>query len=200
MGKFNANSLSYSQNLPAFLAKLQGQYNDDRNGQRADPILATQRRAAKKRSASEEAEDAPLILDDNGNVMAGVTVDTDGTATMDNKDKYDEAGTTKRYEKTSTSLDGVAGIGAGKKKRLGRVIGGESDNDSDNSNSTDRRKRKRRFRDNDVKSDDGKARAKVSEDGGAIKKATSQGSEKDNVKKKKKARKIQLSFEDEDEG
>ncbi|KIH89785.1 hypothetical protein SPBR_01033 [Sporothrix brasiliensis 5110] len=200
MGKFNANSLSYSQNLPAFLAKLQGQYKDDRNGQRADPILATQRRAAKKRSASEEAEDAPLILDDNGNVMAGVTVDTDGIATMDNKDKHDEAGTTKRYEKTSTSVDGVVGIGAGKKKRLGRVIGGESDGDSDNSNSTDRRKRKRRFRDNDDKSDDGKARAKVSEDGGAMKKATSQGSERDNVKKKKKARKIQLSFEDEDEG
>lgn len=151
MGKFNANNLSYSQDLPPFLAALHGQYSD-RHGGGPDPILASQRRSAKKRSASEEAEDAPLVLDVHGDVVAGVAFGKDGTATMvegeeeeDEKEK-DGGKKVKSIEGAMQGVDGVAGIGAGKKKRVGRVIGGggsNDNNDDDDNNDAARRKRKR---------------------------------------------------------
>lgn len=203
MGKFNANSLSYSQNLPPFLAKLQGQYNNDRNGERADPILAAQRRAVKKRSASEEAEDAPLVLDDHGDVVAGVTFGKDGAATLDETGGDSNGGGEEAKEggKTSVAVDSIAGIGAGKKKKVGRVIGGEGDGEGEEGATTDRQKRKRPTRgddDNDPTTKDTKD-TRGSKDKDTKKKTATAAGGKD--KRKKKAKKIQLSFEDdEDEG
>ncbi|CAK7238401.1 hypothetical protein SEUCBS140593_010651 [Sporothrix eucalyptigena] len=195
MGKFNAKSLSYEQNLPPFLARLQGQYNGgNRDG--PDPILAAQRRAAKKRSASEEAEDAPLVLDDRGDVVPGVTFGKDGKASMQ---ETDTEGEVEKEHTPSSGVDAVAGIGAGKKKKVGRVIGGGEDEDDTKNikdvNDADRRKRKRTVEEDDTK--DAKAKDNKDKDG-KIKTTSSSSVNKD---KKKKKKKIQLSFEDdEDEG
>ncbi|CAK7232090.1 hypothetical protein SCUCBS95973_008144 [Sporothrix curviconia] len=212
MGKFNANSLSYDQSLPPFLARLHGQYNGgNRDG--PDPILAAQRRAAKKRSASEEAEDAPLVLDDHGDVVAGVTFRKDGKATMDEAETEEDGADgigpvgSGGASTSAREVDAVAGIGAGKKKRVGRVIGGGSDNEEDkkdndkgNDNaSTDRRKRKR-MADEDTK--DATEKNAKDKDGKDDKGKTAASSGSKGMKdKKKKKKKIQLSFEDdEDEG
>ncbi|KXJ97639.1 hypothetical protein Micbo1qcDRAFT_156591, partial [Microdochium bolleyi] len=70
--KINARNLTYDGTLPPFLARLHGQHSaaSDRDGG-PDPMLAARRRpGGKKRSASEEAEDAPLVVDEQGNVVS----------------------------------------------------------------------------------------------------------------------------------
>ncbi|KAF3005285.1 hypothetical protein E8E14_007991 [Neopestalotiopsis sp. 37M] len=128
--KITSKNLSYDQSLPPFLARLRGQQVLD--AQSPDPNLAARRRAAKVRSASEEAEDAPVVVDEDGNVVqlkAGELGDededngengknADGTTTVDKK-KDDPAAAPEKEK--------AAGIGAAKKRKVGRVIGGDDD-------------------------------------------------------------------------
>lgn len=64
--KITAKNLTYDNALPPFLARLRGEQSARRG---PDPILAAQRRPGQKRSASEEAEDAPVVVDEDGNVV-----------------------------------------------------------------------------------------------------------------------------------
>lgn len=79
--KITSKNLTYDSTLPPFLAALRGQAV---GSQGPDPILSGRRRGAKKRSGSEEAEDAPLVLDEDGNAVA-VEFEKDGTV----KDRQD---------------------------------------------------------------------------------------------------------------
>ena len=72
--KVTSKNLSYASNIPPFLAALQAQASG-RTG--PDPLIAAQRRSAKKRSSSEEAEDVPLVVDEEGNVVS-LEIDRDG--------------------------------------------------------------------------------------------------------------------------
>ncbi|EEY21691.1 conserved hypothetical protein [Verticillium alfalfae VaMs.102] len=123
--KINAKSLSYSSDLPPFLRALHAQSRGDASAG-PDPILAGRRRAIKKRSASEEAEDQPLVVDENGNV---VTINDDNNDDDGlNKDSQvpDDASTAVAKmprQRQSGKKEKVAGIGAGRKRKVGKIVG-----------------------------------------------------------------------------
>ncbi|KAF9878069.1 hypothetical protein CkaCkLH20_04645 [Colletotrichum karsti] len=116
--KITSKNLSYDTKIPPFLRALHAQAAG--NAADPDPILSKRRRAAKKRSESEEAEDAPLVVDDEGNVV-DVQVDKDGGVAED-PEKRDE-GETKELKDEKRETEKVAGIGASKKRKAGKVIG-----------------------------------------------------------------------------
>ncbi|KAF4991037.1 hypothetical protein FGRMN_8062 [Fusarium graminum] len=116
--KINSKNLSYDNAAPPFLAALRAQAAGARG---PDPILAAQRRSAKKRSSSEEAEDAPLVVDEDGNVVS-LEVDKDGVV-KDNGDQELEPVEVKEAAKESESK---AAIG-GRKRKVGKVVGDAAD-------------------------------------------------------------------------
>lgn len=179
--KITGKNLHYDQSLPPFLARLKGQHAVDTDT--PDPILASRRRQAKPRSASQDAEDVPLIVDDDGNVLAHVEVAADGTVTTnqeaDAADGGDEGSTETGGDKDGgkdgkgvAAGDKLATIGASKKRKLGKVVGAAVEDDKQDKDSTGLQRQ-----DGDAKGDD-KTKAPV--------------------KAKKKAKKIKLSFGDDD--
>jgi hypothetical protein len=188
MSKITAKNLQYNSSLPPFLARLRGEAAGDPNG--PDPILAAHRRPTKKRSGSAEAEDAPLVVDERGNVV-DVSVSADGTV----KEQEPSEGTVVVAEATNHSPDGdkptdgdaAAAAAAGgekladatsqrKKRKVGRVVGADAEEDD-----LDGRNGKKRGPETD--------KSKERDDSAAAGKP----------KGKKKAKKIKLSFGD-DEG
>jgi len=228
--KINSKNLTYDSFLPPFLARLRGQQQAEHSGG-PDPILAAHRRPGQKRSASEEAEDAPVVVDEEGNVVDFPTIkesDNDkdinkesggaekGEDDSTNKDKNEVRGTGGEGEKEK-----VAGIGASRKRKVGRVVGEQSDDeDGNNSNSNSNpNSRKHLSKPQDDEARIAKASADIrrlvdgdkhqDEDRGTASKAVEkkqsqeegrkqQQKEKTTVKsaKKKTAKKIKLSFGD----
>ncbi|ORY63325.1 uncharacterized protein BCR38DRAFT_436528 [Pseudomassariella vexata] len=185
--KITGKNLTYDQTLPPFLAALRGQHTGTGSNS-PDPILAARRRHAKVRSASEEAEDAPVVVDEEGNVVdVKVTDDDDGEATANgNGNKNSSAEEEKRREmETAKEPEKVAVIGAGKKRKVGKVVGADEEEGED-AGGVDAAIRKAVkatqmiTKRSDEKNDDAKPVRKMGEKGG-----------------KKKAKKIKLSFGDE---
>lgn len=169
--KITSKNLSYSTSLPPFLAALHAQAG---NATGPDPLLARQRRAVKKRSASEEAEDVPLVVDELGNAVA-VDVEKDGT--VKEKETTADAATEEAEEDAkdaaaSKRSEGKAEFGA-RKRKAGRVVG--DDNDQESKEKTV-----------DVVSNT------------ASKSEAPLASDSKEKKPKKKAKKIKLSFDEED--
>ncbi|OIW34189.1 hypothetical protein CONLIGDRAFT_213707 [Coniochaeta ligniaria NRRL 30616] len=175
--KISGKNLHYDTTLPPFLARLRGQAAAANDG--PDPQLVRNRRHAKPRSGSAEAEDAPLVVDDEGNVVQGMRVGADGavTAEMDTDKPADggeggeQAGDKLAADKDREDLkerERVAGIGAGKKRKVGKVVGAD---------------------DGEAGQTEGRAGARKAGDGEG--KAAPPA-------KKKKAKKIKLSFGDDD--
>ncbi|KAI1401105.1 hypothetical protein F4819DRAFT_339004 [Hypoxylon fuscum] len=174
--KITSKNLSYAgDNLPPFLARLRGQQQQQRDSDVPDPILAARRRAARPRSASEEAEDAPLVVDEEGNA---VVLSADAEVITEAKDG-DDAGT-KGEGDASKQKEKVAGIGAGKKRKFGRVVGGDEDADSNSKGETEAIRRLKQ----EVKNKPTAEHANSKD----AKSGAKQG--------KKKAKKIKLSFGD----
>lgn len=174
--KISGKNLSYDTTLPPFLARLRGQAASNSDG--PDPLLVRNRRHGKPRSGSQEAEDAPLVVDDEGNVVQGLKVGVDGVVTETEKEAdlkdgdEGEAGLDKDAEKEEQKeKERVAGIGAGKKRKVGKIIGADVEDGE-----------------NTEKKRSGDKSAKTATDGAAAV-----------ASKKKKAKKIKLSFGD-DEG
>ncbi|OBR13101.1 hypothetical protein CH63R_01827 [Colletotrichum higginsianum IMI 349063] len=121
--KITSKNLSYDTTIPPFLRALHAQAA--RNAADPDPILSKRRRAGKKRSESEEAEDAPLVVDDEGNVV-DVRVDKDGGVDESALKKDGEVGdeTGAGREESRREAEKLAGIGASKKRKAGKVVGG----------------------------------------------------------------------------
>ncbi|KAG5980760.1 hypothetical protein E4U55_003685 [Claviceps digitariae] len=125
--KITSKNLSYNSSLPPFLQRLHAQAGGATG---PDPLLAAQKRSAKKRSSSEEAEDAPLVVDEHGN-RVNVQVGRDGTvkevegdagpAKGDDDDevvsKPDEKIKTERNEPEKNSSIGI------RKRKVGKLIG-----------------------------------------------------------------------------
>ncbi|CAK7567955.1 MAG: hypothetical protein SEPTF4163_005933 [Sporothrix epigloea] len=202
MGKTSANNLSYDQSLPPFLARLHSQYNAN-NRAGPDPILASQRRATKPRSASEEAEDRPLILDDRGETVTGVSFGKDGQTTLDEVGRKDRILDGSTADSGDVDVHGgnlVSKISVSKKRRVGRIIREENDGNraegGNDEHEVDRRERNCTANE-DTRSDAAtKETLKISTGDGKRKSAMSSDSK---IKKQKKKAKIQLSFEaDED--
>jgi len=161
--KINSKNLSYDNSAPPFLAALRAQAAGATG---PDPLLAAQRRSAKKRSSSEEAEDVPLVVDEDGNVVR-LEVDKDGV--VKDTGYYDLEPTTTKDEPAKES-ESKAAIG-GRKRKVGKVVGGDAD----------------------------EAKAEGDEKEDKKKKDTLEKESVKDRKPKKKAKKIKLSF-DEDEG
>lgn len=106
--KITSKNLSYDTSVPPFLRALQAQASGATG---PDPILAAQRRAAKKRSGSEEAEDEPLVVDEDGNPVNLNQQRDDAVKEPDVDDDAPEP--TKQVQ---------AAIG-GRKRKVGKVIG-----------------------------------------------------------------------------
>lgn len=177
--KITSKNLSYDDTLPPFLARLRGQHAA--SSSEPDPILAAQRRAAKPRSASEEAEDAPLVVGEDGQeVVRGVTVGKDGVVTEE-ADVGEDEGEKEVVEGEVKEREKTAGIGASKKRKVGKVVGGGSEDEEGDGAVAKEEKRsqagKTSATSNAKKNDKGKELGK----GG-----------------KKKAKKIKLSFGDDD--
>lgn len=167
--KITSKNLTYDSTLPPFLAALRGQAV---GSQGPDPILSGRRRGAKKRSGSEEAEDAPLVLDDDGNAVA-VEFEKDGTV----RERLDA----QKYAKEDTY--GSSDQPEGKDKASNR--------ETESKTSFGARKRKIAKVVGDTALDaDEKGNAKKPQDEQA---ASTAGADK---KVKKKAKKIKLSFDE----
>lgn len=185
MSKITAKNLQYNSSLPPFLARLRGEAGGDRGG--PDPILAAQRRAIKKRSGSAEAEDAPLVVDEYGNTV-DVSIGADGVVKESaaavsapataNNDKSEG-------DKPAADTDGAALVAGEKlvdvtsqrkKRKAARVIGADADED-------------------DAGKDGDKNRASKTQET----KGQADGGSAAKPKGRKKAKKIKLSFGD-DEG
>lgn len=170
--KINSKNLSYNSSLPPFLAALRAQAS---GASGPDPILSAQRRSGKKRSSSEEAEDNPLIVDEDGNTIGDFKVNKDGTVEEtpnEEADKGPKDGTEQNKANKGESEPAKASIG-GRKRKVGKVIGDDA-HDDDVKPSTEKKTE-------------------------ATKKGTDDAEQATNRKTKKKAKKIKLSF-DEDEG
>ncbi|KAI1206614.1 uncharacterized protein F4807DRAFT_438686 [Annulohypoxylon truncatum] len=177
--KITSKNLSYSTDLPPFLAKLRGQQDQQRNSDTPDPILAARRRAARPRSASEEAEDAPLVVDEAGNAIAFPSADAPAEASDGGAVDGAGAGDQEKNEKDGQKeREKVAAIGAPKKRKVGRVVGGDEEDEpalrKENSSSEKNKSRKEPEHTADHDSKDAKSGSK----------------------QKKKAKKIKLSFGD----
>ncbi|KAG9502577.1 hypothetical protein J7337_005407 [Fusarium musae] len=133
--KINSKNLSYDTEAaaPPFLAALRAQAAGAIG---PNPLLAAQRRSAKKRSSSEEAEDVPLVVDEDGNVVS-LEVDKDGVV-KGNGDYNVEPATEKETAKESESK---AAIG-GRKRKVGKVIGEAADEAKDEDKGEDKKKEK----------------------------------------------------------
>ncbi|KAI1487555.1 hypothetical protein F5X96DRAFT_649349 [Biscogniauxia mediterranea] len=141
--KINSKNLSYNTELPPFLARLRGQGGRYGDNDGPDPILAARRRPAGRhaRTASEEAEDAPLVVDEDGNVVDLRGKDVEGLTQGREKDSSEQAASKKEGEEEEANKEKerekekVAGIGASKKRKVGRLIGsgGDADEEGDRS-------------------------------------------------------------------
>ncbi|KAI1799229.1 hypothetical protein F4811DRAFT_123659 [Daldinia bambusicola] len=181
--KITSKNLAYSSDLPPFLARLRGQQQQQRDSDSPDPILAARRRAARPRSASEEAEDAPLVVDEAGNTVtfpsgtdADAPVENGGDDNADGKSDADAENGKEEREREK-----VAGIGASKKRKVGRVVGGSTEEDEE----AEEGKRKPLGNTKEGDSPSVKSGGKPASDSKSGTKQT-----------KKKAKKIKLSFND----
>jgi hypothetical protein len=174
--KINAKNLAYSSSLPPFLTALHAQAS---GASGPDPILSAQRRGGKKRSSSEEAEDNPLIVDENGNAIEDLKVNKDGTveeSTNENSNNgAKDIDPETEQSKTNKNEPEIAkaSIG-GRKRKVGKVIGENAEGNVPENSTADEKNKT-------VKQDQ---------------KDTEQQAA--NRKTKKKAKKIKLSFDDEE--
>lgn len=178
--KITSKNLSYDDTLPPFLARLRGQHAA--SSSEPDPILAAQRRAAKPRSASEEAEDAPLVVGEDGQeVVRGVTVGKDGVVTEEadgGEDERGKEGGKGEGKEMERKREKIAGIGGSKKRKVGKVVGGGSEDEEQHGTVAKEEKGSK------ARNIDATPNAKKSDKG------------KESGKGKKKAKKIKLSFGD----
>ncbi|KJZ76853.1 hypothetical protein HIM_03730 [Hirsutella minnesotensis 3608] len=127
--KITSKNLSYSSSLPPFLAALHAQATGATG---PDPLAASRRRSAKKRSDSQEAEDRPLVVDDQGNAV-DVELDRDGAVVEESGDAAQDSlrnEPTGGVESTGESekpriVEARSAIGS-RKRKVGKIVGVEA--------------------------------------------------------------------------
>ncbi|KAK3374611.1 hypothetical protein B0H63DRAFT_253915 [Podospora didyma] len=201
MSKINAKNLQYNTSLPPFLARLRGE-QAARDFDGPDPILAAQRRPTKPgRTGSEEAEDAPLVVDEHGHAVDGavVQVGKDGTVTAAPGPESSEP-EQKDTSRATEEKENAAATAAGRKKRkVGKVIGAhDGDEDDDNDEKDPKAGRVKEQKKQKTTAEAGTT--KEGKDIAASATAAAAASKTNKGTKKKTAKKIKLSFGEEDEG
>ncbi|KAI0434023.1 hypothetical protein F5Y09DRAFT_297518 [Xylaria sp. FL1042] len=207
--KITSKNLTYDTALPPFLARLHGQQTA-RSG--PDLLLAAHRRPGQKRSASEEAEDAPVVVDEDGNVITRFPVGSDDKVEATAQDPELQEDSPQTQEARAGHLahskeEKVASIGVSRKRKAGRVVGEGRSSDDERGNTKAGRKSKSKDKDDDARiakaSADVRRLIRRSEDTSARSSgAPTNGSDDRTIKsgkKKKPAKKIKLSFGDDDD-
>lgn len=171
--KITPKNLSYNTTLPPFLARLQSNNNDRNEFQHARP--------KKARTAEDEAEDEPVYFDEG----SGETLTRREWEEKEKKEEEevaegDGAGVVEegKGEKEGGIKEQTAVIGASKKRKVGKVVGGDEDEEAGDKMAT------------------GPATKTAKESKGEESKKVSVA--KGKGKPAKKAKKIKLSFGDDD--
>lgn len=197
--KISNKNLHYDSSLPPFLARLKNQHTAT-IGDGPDPLLAAHRRPTKPRDQADIDEDAPVIVDEEGNVVAAGTmsVGVDGTVTKTakgevaaDKEKEDEEGEKEGEEEKEKENNGGM-IGGKRKRKVGKVIGGDDEEEETTTTTTKSATKSKRTDDGSKVTNSTKTDAEAKEKDKAKNGAASKG--------KKKAKKIKLSFGDGDDG
>lgn len=211
--KISTKNLHYDQTLPPFLARLRNQHTAA-IGDGPDPLLAAHRRAAKPRDPADVDQDAPVIVDEQGHVVAAGTmrVGADGSVTQlvaHHDDDDDEAAAAagervgKDGDEGGSEVQGKKSlesgmIGGKRKRKVGKVVGAATvDDEEDGDVEEQGEQRGKEEQGNKTKSkkkdeQGSKAGNKTDAEDTKAKNGTSKG--------KKKAKKIKLSFGDGDDG
>ncbi|TVY92341.1 hypothetical protein LAWI1_G001766 [Lachnellula willkommii] len=173
MSKITPKNLSYDSTLPPFLARLQ-ESNASSDGRHEFHAA----RPKKARTAEDEAEDEPVYFDEGSGETLTKSEWEEREAKEEGEAAVDGKGEAEEKEKKMEVEGGkekaavaVAAIGVGKKRKVGRIVGGDEDEEESIKRSTEQ---------------------KVSQagEGKKVDAAKSKG--------KKKGKKIKLSFGDED--
>jgi hypothetical protein len=133
MSKITPKNLSYDSTLPPFLARLQSQ-NTSRDGRQEFSVA----RPKKARDLDAEKEDEPVVFDET----TGETLSKDewedrekfeGTAqsgkSSQGDEKKDDGGHEDGEAEPAKKEEKVAGIGASRKRKAGKVVGGDVDDE-----------------------------------------------------------------------
>ncbi|KAJ5050610.1 uncharacterized protein L3040_002486 [Drepanopeziza brunnea f. sp. 'multigermtubi'] len=177
MSKITSKNLHYDDTLPPFLARLHA--NNDAGDGRHEYTVA---RPKKTRTAEDEAEDEPVYFDE-GSGETLTKSEWEAREAGEDVERYVEgsieAGKKGGLGKADIGKEKIAGIGGGKKRKAGKVVGAEDEDDEDG---------------------DGYAPEKFyAEKKDATAKTPSTSTKKtEKAKPGKKAKKIKLSFGDDD--
>lgn len=178
MSKITLKNLSYDTTLPPFLARLQAanQGNDRHEFSVARP--------KKQRTAEDEAEDEPVYFDElSGDTLTKSEWESkdaeekkygEGDGAAEVKDGAESKVERKDEEGREREKEKVAGIGGARKRKAGKVVGGEEE-DQETATATKTK---------EVKGETNITKSKVEAKKG------------DKPKPVKKAKKIKLSFDD----
>lgn len=128
MSKITPKNLSYDSTLPPFLARLQA--NNSSRDDRHEFAIA---RPKKARNPEDEAEDEPVYFDEeSGDTMTKSdweAREAGKEAEKDIKEQSEDAATKPKKEELNKK-EKVAGIGVGKKRKVGKIVGGEEDGET----------------------------------------------------------------------
>ncbi|RFU26496.1 hypothetical protein B7463_g9831, partial [Scytalidium lignicola] len=187
MSKITSKNLHYDTTLPPFLARLQA--NQGASDGRHEFTVA---RPKKPRNAEEDAEDEPVVFDEvSGESLTRKEWEERAQEETKSKDKDEDekdgggGQELSREEGNERVKEKIAEIGVAKKRKAGKVIGGDDEDESDEAKVIS-------------KKTDGKKieRASASADRSATK---SEGKKLEKGgKASKKGKKIKLSFGDDE--
>jgi hypothetical protein len=174
MSKITPKNLSYDSTLPPFLARLQSAPQERNEFQAARP--------KKQRTAEDEAEDEPVYFDEGSGETLSRREWEERENAAEEAEKIGEEGEegVKKGERKGEIKEGkekVAAIGVGKKRKVGKIVGGDEEEEDINAASKEPTK------------------AEGPKPEGQSKKADAA---KSKGKTAKKGKKIKLSFGDED--
>ncbi|KAF8866879.1 hypothetical protein BDZ45DRAFT_177032 [Acephala macrosclerotiorum] len=130
MSKITPKNLSYDSTLPPFLARLQA--NNSSRDDRHEFAIA---RPKKARNPEDDAEDEPVYFDEeSGETLTKSEWESReaGKEETDIKEGSEDATSKEKdgSKETQEKKEKVAGIGVGKKRKVGKVVGGEEGDDA----------------------------------------------------------------------
>ncbi|KIV93240.1 hypothetical protein PV10_04469 [Exophiala mesophila] len=182
---FNAKNLHYDKQEPAFLRRLKGQFGGD-DGRHNVQIA----RPKRDRLKTADDDDDPLIVDEQGETVAKEEYerrlkgeDVDPTAEADGEASKKAPDSQTEQDAGQAERQKVTGIGdsKAKKRKVGKVVGGDGQDEVSGPSSV---------KEQDAGAEKGVASSKEAE------KVKGQDAP---VTKKKKAKKIKLSFDEPDD-
>ncbi|KAH7342842.1 hypothetical protein BKA65DRAFT_504936 [Rhexocercosporidium sp. MPI-PUGE-AT-0058] len=128
MSKITSKNLHYDDSLPPFLARLRA--NNNAGDGRHEYTVA---RPKKARTAEDEAEDEPVYFDEgSGETLTKSEWEAREAVEEDEKEGGKAEGGVESAVKGEEGKDGkekVAAIGASKKRKAGKVVGGEEEDE-----------------------------------------------------------------------